>query len=188
MKYTHSTGLYLFPKAHGHQSGLKEMLQFLRSSAPGKTVSFAYVECETALHPHLTLWENLQMVMGGRNWDEAIAQIAPDCRSLATLIDNPQLPGHTASNWEKLTLALMRGVQMQSHHLLIDLNESMHEPLNMANFKKVVNQLAQNQNIFLASADSDFWMDVSHGIVKKEGYHFQIEDLTTVGLKSRRPA
>lgn len=188
MKSSHSTGLYLFPKALGHQTSLKEMLQYLRAHAPGKGVQFAYVECETALIPNLTLWENLQMVMGGLNWHEAMAQMNADCQSLASLISDPQIPGHAASSWEKLAVALIKGVQTNSQHLLIDLNEEMHAPLNLANLKKILPLLSQRQSIFLASAESDYWIDISHGIIRKEGYQFQVEDLTNIGIKTRRPA
>lgn len=187
MKNAPFTGLYLFPKISGHQIGLKEMLQFLRTHAPGKAPQFAYVECETALIPHLTIWENLQMVMGGQSWSEALAMMDPNSRTLANLIQDPFTPGHAASNWERFTLALIKGIQINSQHLLIDISEDMHTPLNLTNLKKVLVHISEKQKVFLASANSSFWLDISNGVVKKDGYKFLIEDHAT-STNTRRSA
>ena len=164
------------------------MLQFLRTHAPGKSVQFSYVECETALIPHLSLWENLQMVVGGQNWAEAISHMVPECRSLASLIQDPHTPGHEASNWERFTLGLMKGIQTNSPNLLIDLNEGQHSLFNLSNLKRILPQISEKQKVFLSSTDSTHWVDISHGIIKKNGYKFFVEELTSAKIKSRHSA
>ncbi len=170
-------GLYLFLKPSSGDTCLKDMLQFLRSQAPGKSLQFAYVETESSLIPHLSLWENLHVVLGGSSWAEFSSKLESDWTPLIKLIQHPEKKVSDANSWEKLIISLLKGTLIHSQYLLVDMNEALHTPLNLSNFKKVLVHVSQNKNVLLASSNQDMWLDSAKGIISREGYEF-----TTVKL------
>jgi hypothetical protein len=188
MNATLLNGLYLFPKTNIYHPGLREMLQFLKTHSPGKSVPFSYVECETALIPQLSLWENLKMVVGGQNWQEAITQMTPEFRSLASLISTPHILGEKASDWEKLSIGLLKAVHTKKQNLLIDINEEKFSSFNLSNFKKTLFQISANHNVILSTPNPQLWLNVSQGIIKKEGFKFLIDDQSVQKIKNLQSA
>ncbi len=185
MMSTEQAGLFLFQKAKCTDTNLKEMLQFIRSHAPGKTLQFAYVESETSLIPHLTLWENLHVVVGGSNWKEFTAQLEVDWQPLVNLVRDPNKVASEATCWDRLTVSLIKATLIKTQHILIDINEDLHSPLNLMNLKKMLTVLSKQKNVYLASANPSHWLDSSHSLVKREGYEFKIESLILEETKGR---
>lgn len=184
MMSTEQSGLFLFQKVKSSDNTLKEMLQFLRSHAPGKSLQFAYVEGETSLIPHLTLWENLHVVVGGSNWKEFTNQLEVDWHPLVNLIRNPDCVAAEASSWERLTISLIKATLIKTQHILIDINEEMHSPLNLMNLKKMLTVLSNQKNVYLATANSSLWLDSCHSMVKRDGYEFKVQRLAET-IKTR---
>lgn len=176
---------YLFSKANSDETSLKDMLQFLRSKAPGKTLQFAYVETNSSLIPHLSLWENLHVVLGGSSWKEFTAKLESEWSPLINLIQDPNLKASDASPWERLIVALLKGTLIQAQHILIDMNEDLHSPLNLSNFKKVLVHMAQQKNIMIATSQPAIWKDAATAVISRQGYEFIIEDLKAAPVKRR---
>lgn len=179
MKISEQTGLYIYSKAKAQDTSLKPMLQFLRSHSPGKNLQFAYVESETSLLPHLSLWENLHVVVGGSNWKEFSAQLEGDWQPLINLIRDPHQKAQDATVWEKLTTSLLKATLIHSSHIIIDIDEAHHTALNLLNFKKILMTLSEKKNIYVATASPDAWMDSAHTIISRKEYEFVVENLTT---------
>lgn len=179
MKISEQNGLYLFNKAQGQDTSLKPMLQFLRSHSPGRNLQFAYVESETSLLPHLSLWENLHVVVGGSNWKEFSAQLEVDWHPLVNLIRDPHQKAQEAGAWEKLTTSLLKATLIQAPHIIIDIDEALHTTLNLMNFKRMLLTLSEKKNIYVGTATPDAWMDSAHTIISRKDYEFVVENLTT---------
>lgn len=177
MKSSEQVGFYLFSKTSGHSTSLKEMLQYLRFSAPGKSLQFAYVESETSLLPHLTLWENLHVVIGGSSWKEFTASLHEEWKPLVNLIRDPNMTASEASSWERLTVALIKATLIKTDHLLIDINEESYSPLNLRYFKKILMSLSVDKNVYISTAKSTEWMDSAHSFISRENYQFVLTDL-----------
>jgi hypothetical protein len=188
MKSKLTTGFYLFSKTQATDNALKPMLQYLRSHSPGRTLQFAYVESETSLLPHLTLWENIHVVVGGSTWKEFTTQLEIDWQPLINLIRDPHMKAGEASCWEKLTTSLLKATLIQSQHILIDINEADHSTLNLMNFKKMLNNIAQKKNVFVATSAPALWLDSAHAMITKEEYKFVVKELTTDTLKTQKIA
>lgn len=188
MKSSQQLGFYLFSKSKSTDNALKPMLQYLRSHAPGRSLQFAYVESETSLLPHLTLWENLHVVVGGSNWKEFTAQLEADWHPLINLIRDPNVNAGEASCWDKLTTSLLKATLIQSQHILIDINEADHTALNLMNFKKMLSNIAQKKNVYIATSAPEMWLDSAHTMITKHDYEFVVENLNTDTLKTHKIA
>ena len=182
------TGFYLFQKSQGSSNALKEMLQFLRSDSPGRNLQFAYVEANTSLIPHLTLWENLHIVIGGSSWKEFVSQLEVDWHPLVNLIKDPDILASVATSCDKLTISLIKATLIKSQHLIVDIDQDHYSPLNFLHFKKMLIKLAQRKNILIATADTALWLDSSHSLIKKNGYEFIVEKLSLDKIKYPRSA
>ena len=188
MKNSDSTGFYLFQKSQGSDTALKEMLQFLRAESPRKSLQFAYVEGETSLLPYLTLWENLHVAVGGSSWKDFIAQLEVDWQPLVKLIKDPHQTASAATPWERLTISLIKATLIKSQHILIDINEDIYSPLNLLNFKKMLVIIAQRKEVYIATSDTTHWLDSSQGLIKRNGYEFELEVLAPQKTKRHRSA
>lgn len=182
------SGFYLFQKSQGTDNALKEMLQFLRTDSPGRSLQFAYVEAETSLIPHLSLWENLHVVVGGSNWKEFINHLEVDWHPLVKIIKDPDVLASAASAWERLTISLIKATLIKSQHILVDINETDYSQLNLLNFKKMLMTIAQQKNVYIATSNTTMWIDSSHSLVKRNGYEFVIEELSPEKIKRTRTA
>jgi hypothetical protein len=177
-------GLYLLQKGRSDQCVLKELLQLLKVQNPGKNVQFAYIEAKSSLIPHISLWENLQVAIGGDSWRDFQDHLEPEWKALAQLIRDPHLVVSDASDWERLTVSLLKGLVTESPNLLVDMNEDLHSAFNLQNFKKILLKIADRREIFLASSNPSLWLDSCHSLVSRQGYEFRIE--ATQGLISRK--
>ncbi len=180
-------GIHLFTKANGTDTSLKEMLQFIKSQIPGKSPQFAYVESETSLIPHLTLWENIQLISGGRSWQEFILSLEAEWLPM-TKITNPHRLASEATHWERLTVSLIKASLSPATYLLIDMNEQLHAPLNVQIFKKMLLTIASNKTVFVATANQPIWLDATLRIISKEGFKFEIEDFAHPKIKPLQSA
>jgi hypothetical protein len=188
MTRSDQSGFYLFHKSRSSDSTLKVMLQFLKSHGPNRSLQFAYVESETSLIPHLSLWENLQIMNGAANWNEFVANFESEWQPLLNLIQNPDLMASAAGPWERLTISLIKATLIKSNHILIDIDESMHSHLNLANFKKMLNTISEYKNIYIATSDTSQWVDSAHSLITRDGYKFVVESVTIDGSKRLRTA
>lgn len=176
-------GLYLFKKETQDAKALKELLQFLRSSAPGKGHSFSYIEAETSLHPHLSLWENLQLETGFSSWKEFQQGLKPEWSSLVNLLHRPELKAAHSEVWEKFIVSLLKGLMTPTQNLLIDMQEDLLSPLLIQNFKKSILQATSEKSVYLATANSSLWLDCAHTLVDRKEYKFEIQSMDTARLK-----
>lgn len=176
-------GLYLFKKETQDARALKELLQFLRSSAPGKSHSFSYIEAENSLHPHLSLWENLQLETGFSSWKEFNQGLKPEWISLVNLLRRPELKASHSEIWEKFIVSLLKGLLTPTQNLLIDMNEDLLSPLLIQNFKKSIFEATKEKSVFLATANSSLWLDCAHTLVDRKEYKFEIQSMDSAVLK-----
>ena len=185
-------GFYLFPKAQTTTGGqsivLKEMLQFLKSQNKGRTTPFSFVESETSLIPHLTLWENLHMVSGSSSWKEFSSQLEIEWHPLVNLIQEPNCNASEANPWDRLTISLLKAAWTQTPHILVDMNEDLHSPFNLMIFKKMLLNLAQQKHIYISSTNTSLWLDSIHSLVTREGYEFKVMELDQSLIKRHRVA
>jgi ABC-type lipoprotein export system ATPase subunit len=186
-------GFYLFPKLQSQTGGaqaivLKEMLQFLKTQHKGRNTAFTFVESETSLIPHLTLWENLHVVSGTNSWKEFSAQLEVDWLPLVNLIHEPNCKASDASAWERLTISLLKAAWTQTPHILVDMNEDLHSPFNLMIFKKMLLNLAQQKNVYIATTNTSLWLDSIHSLVTRDGYEFKILELDHSLIKRHRVA
>lgn len=176
-------GLYLFKKETPNAKALKELLQFLRSTAPGKSHSFSYIEAENSLHPQLSLWENLQLETGFATWKEFQQTLKPEWSSLVNLLRRPELKSDHAETWEKFIVSLLKGLLTPTQNLLIDMNEEVLSPLLIQNFKKSILEATKEKSVFLATSHSSLWLDCAHTLVDRKDYKFEIQSLDIAVLK-----
>jgi ABC-type branched-subunit amino acid transport system ATPase component len=176
-------GLYLFKKETQDSKVLKELLQFLRTTVPAKNASFSYIEAETSLHPHLSLSENLQLELGFESWKDFQKTMRPEWQALVTLLQRPEIKAQECEVWEKFVVSLLKGVMSPSKNLLIDMNEDLHSPFLIQNFKKSVLKATQEKTVFLATANSSLWLDCAHTIVGRKDYLFDIQTLNAEMVK-----
>lgn len=180
-------GFYLFPKDRPQAIVLKEMLQFLRTQSRGKSPSFSFVESETSLIPHLTLWENLHVVSGGQSWKEFTQTLEGEWGHLANLIQQPNGKAEESTAWERLAVSLLKAT-LTSGHVLVDIEETQHSPFNLQLFKKALVNLGQTRNVFIASANTSLWLDSVHSLVTREGFDFKVTELDQRIIKRHRIA
>lgn len=176
-------GLYLFKKESQDHKVLKDLLQFVRSHSPSKRHSFSYIEAETSLHPHLSLWENLQVETGSSNWKEFQQGLKPEWQSLVKLLKDPAGLSRDSETWERFLVSLLKGLVSPSHNLLIDMNEDLLSPFMIQQFKKSLLLATQEKNVFLASAHSSLWLDCAHSLVGRKEFKFEIEALNVENLR-----
>lgn len=171
MNLSQPFGLYLYQKERQDQQVLRDLLQLLKTSFQGKSSAFVYISSENSLLPHLTLWENLQLVSGHGSWREYSHSVKPEWNSLVRLISRPDLLARDAENWEKFTISLLKGL-MGPGHLLLDMNEDHLSPFIIQKLKHTVLALPSERHIFLATALSGLWLDCAHTLVTRKDYHF----------------
>lgn len=176
-------GIYLYQKESHDRKVLKDMLQLLRTSNPGKPNSFSYIEAETSLHPHLSLWENLQLEIGPSSLKELEMTLRPEWLALLSLINQPNQLTKDAPTWEKFTASLLKGLMNPSQNLLIDMNEDLFTPFILQSFKKSVIDATKHKTIYLASGHSGLWLDCAHTLVGRREYEFEIQLLDQETIK-----
>lgn len=176
-------GLYLYRKEMPDLTVLKDLLQFLRTNSRSAGNSFSYIEAKTSLHPHLTLWENLQLEVGTRSWNEFQQELKPEWLSLIKLIKDPHRKTSEAQTWECFMVSLLKGLLIPSQNLLIDMNEDLLSPFMIQQFKKCVLLATKEKTVYLATANSSLWMDCAHTMVSRKEYKFEILDLDAENLK-----
>jgi ABC-type uncharacterized transport system ATPase subunit len=183
MEQSKPFGIYLFSKERQGQHVLKDLLQFLKSLAPGKPASFAYVEAQTSLIPDLSLWENLHLEAGGGSWLETAEGAAPEVQQLMRLVLNPEKVAQEAESWERFSVSLMKAVLMPAPNVIIDMNEELLSPLLIQNLKQTLLKISANKRIFFASARPALWLDCSHSMVVRKDYQFEIQPLDQESIK-----
>lgn len=188
MKSSDQPGLNLFTKGKARDTVLKQMLQYLRACSVGRSLQFAYVESETSLIPHLTLWENLHVSTGGNSWQEFLRQAEADWRPLINLIKDPFIKAADATSWERFTVSLINALVSNSPHVLIDMNEESHTELNLQNLKKLLHLLCEKKKVLVATAKPELWVDTAACLISRSGYEFVVQDLNTSPLKTRQSA
>jgi hypothetical protein len=171
-------GLCLYQKEKKEALVLKDLLQLLRTYAPTKASSFAYVSSESSLLPNLTLWENLKLETGGTDWSDFKKSLKPEWLSLVSLLKSPDQITQKSEPWEKFAVSLLKAVLGPSRHILIDMNEDHLSTFMVKALKNACCQAAStDKSITLASATSGLWLDCAHSIVKRNGYEFVTEEL-----------
>lgn len=183
MNTTRPLGIYLFLKQTQNNMVLKDLLQFLKTTSPGRGNSFSYIEAETSLHPNLSLWENIQLEIGPTNWKEFQSDLRPEWCALVNLIKDPQLQSQDAQVWERFLVSFLKGLLTPTQHLLIDVNEELLTPLLIQNLKKTVLHASQEKTVFLATANSSLWLDCAHSIVDRKEYKFEVRSLDADKIK-----
>lgn len=176
-------GLYLYRKESQDSKVLKDLLQFLRTEAPGRSISFSYIEAETSLHPNLSLWENLQIEIGPTNWKEFHSSLKPEWSPLINLLKDPSVPSQNAQIWERFVISLLKGLMTPTQNLLIDMNEDLLSPFLIQHFKRSVLEATKEKTVFLATANSSLWLDCAHTIVSRIEYKFALEKLDSENIK-----
>ena len=170
-------GLYLYKKQSLTQPALKDLLQFLKTVAPAQANSFSFVEGETSLHPHLSLWENLQLETGAGCLRELQGTLNSEYQALVNLLQGPAIPCREAQTWERFLVSLLKGLISPSRNLLIDMNEELLSPHLIQSFKRNVLLGASKKTVFLASANTSLWLDCAHSLVDRKEYRFEVETL-----------
>lgn len=186
MNSTRPIGVYLFKKTTQDSKALKELLQFLRSSSPGKSHNFSYIEAETSLHPHLSLWENLQLEVGFSHSNDFQSSLKPEWSSLIKLIKRPSIQTDKAEIWEKFVVSLLKGLIIPTQNLLIDINENQLSPFLIQQFKSSILEATKEKNVFLASAESTLWIDCAHTLVERNEYKFETKSMEQDQIKKSR--
>lgn len=183
MGHDKSFGLYLYKKNQQNQHSLKDLMQLLKTTAPAKQQSFSYIEAKTSLHPHLSLWENLQLEIGHDNWKEFNANLKPEWQSLVKLIKNPERLTLEAETWEHFLVSLIKGISIQSQNLLIDINEELFSPFLIQQFKKSILEATKQKTVFLATANTSLWLDCAHTLVNRNEFVFESQTLNVDQIK-----
>ncbi|MFP5384531.1 MAG: hypothetical protein ACLGHN_00535 [Bacteriovoracia bacterium] len=176
-------GFYLFTKSSRDHKVLKDLLQFVKTVSPGKGNSFSYIEAETSLHPHLSLWENLQLEAGISSVKDLTHLLKPEQSALVNLLKRPDMKSKDAEIWEKFLVSLLKGLISPSHNLLIDMNEELLSPFLIQSFKRAVLHSTDSKVVYLASANSSLWLDCAHTIVGRKEYQFEIQSLNAEMIK-----
>jgi ABC-type branched-subunit amino acid transport system ATPase component len=171
-------GLYLFKKQSKEHLVLKEMLQFVKTVSPASTLSFSYVEANDSLHPHLSLWENLQLVMAGvSSWKELCQELIPEQQAMLNLLKEPTKKVKDAEKWEKFIVSFFKAILGPARNVLIDMNEEIISPFLIQGLKNIVLSCMETKTIYLASSNMSIWLDCAHSVVNKIEYKFEIETL-----------
>lgn len=176
-------GLYLLTKQSQNVKVLKELLQFVKTVAPSRCISFSYIEAETSLHPELSLWENLQLEAEVRTWSELEKCLKPEQSALAKFLSSPDKKCRDSESWEKIVTSLLKGLMSSSQNLLIDMNEELLSPFLIRSFKKTVLEATASKNVYLATANTSFWLDCAHTLVGRKEYRFELTTLSQGTLK-----
>jgi len=185
MKKDLPSGLYLYRKNSHEHTALKEMLQFVKTVSPSSALSFSYVEAHDSLHPHLSLWENLQLVIAGvSSWKELYQGLIPEQQALLNLLKEPYKKVKDAEVWEKFIVSFLKAVLGPSKNILIDMNEELISPFLIEGLKKMVLSCMDTKRVYLASANMPVWLDCAHSIVKRIEYKFEVEPLDPVIIKT----
>jgi hypothetical protein len=185
MNIEKSYGLYLYKKSSKERTALNDLLQFLRTIAPGEGRSFSYIEASHSLHPELSLWENLQLELGFGNWREFGMSLKPEQQALLRLLEDPNKKVHLSEQWEKLLISLLKALANPSRNLLIDMNEDVLSPFLIQNIKRTILNSAGSKTVYLASANTSLWLDCAHSIVDRHHYQFIVESLDTEALRKK---
>ena len=176
-------GLSLYRKQDQNHKVLKDLLQYLKTTSRVNGHSFSYIEAETSLHPHLSLWENIQVEMGPVSFKEFQHSLNPELSSLLNLLKNTDKKTSEADVWEKFLVSLMKGIMGPSQNLLIDLNEEVIPTLMIQHFKKCILLATKKKQVYLATANSSLWLDCAHTIVTRKEFKFSIEILDSENVK-----
>lgn len=158
------------------------MLQFLKSQAPGKSRSFSYIEGETSLHPHLSLWENLQLEAGAGSVKDYTSLLRPEHEALFRLLKTTETKANEANYWENFITSFLKAITGPSMHLLVDINEQQLSPILIQQLKKNILTTSSEKVVFIATANTSLWLDCAHTIVKRNNFDFVMEELDADGI------
>lgn len=183
MNSTKPFGLYLFQKSSNDVLALKDMLQYLKSTSPGKRHSFAYIEAETSLHPNLSLWENLQIETGPVTIKDYSENLKPDQVALIRLLKDMDKKTSEAEIWEKFIVSFIKGQINPAQNLLIDFNESILSPFIIQKMKQTIIQASDEKNILVASAHTALWLDCAHTLIERKDFEFETKSLDVQNLR-----
>lgn len=166
-------GIHIYLKDNQSHSILRDLMQIHKTQCPRGP--FAFIASDSLL-PHLSLWENFQLVSGGHNWQEVLSSSTKEEQALMRLIKNPNLMTNEAHPWEQFIISLLKGLKTKGN-LLIDMKEEELSPMMVQLFKKIFIQ--SKRNIIIASQCSSVWLDCSSRIYYKKDYTIHIEELDT---------
>lgn len=175
--------IFLFKKDAEERTVLKDLLQFLKTMAPGSGNSFSYVEAQTSLLPQLSLWENLQIESGLGSWKDYQSSLTPEQLALVQLIKNPLTLSAKAQGWEKFIVSFLKAAANPSRHLLLDMNELHLSPFLLQGLKVNILSVAQKKNLILATARPAQWEECAHTLVERNNYHFIQTEMTIKPFK-----
>ena len=176
-------GICLFEKDSMEQNALRVLMQLVRSQNLGRALNFSFVEAQSSLLPDLSLWENIQLELGGQAWGDLHDNMNASWKYLMNLIIDPNLKASAAQDWERFAVSLLKGIAGKNNHLLIDVNEKLLSPLVLKHFRSVIMESAEQKNIYVASAHTSVWLDCAHAIVKRKTFEFETEILDLENIK-----
>ena len=183
MNFEKQFGLYLYKKESQDSKVLKDLLQFLKTNSRGSSHSFSYIEAETSLHPHISLFDNLQIELGPSNWKDFHQTLKPEFASLVNLLKNPEMMTKDAEDWEKFIVSLIKGLMTPTQNLLIDMNENVLSPFMIQNLKKSILGSTKDKTVYLASANSSLWLDCAHTVVDRKEYKFEVQKFDSENIR-----
>lgn len=175
-------GLCIFKKESQNSRVLRDLLQYIKSTGPGKKSSFAYIDAETSLHPNLSLWENLQIEIGPSQWIDFQSSLKPEWLSLVNLIQDPTKHSAKAKSWECFIISLLKGLITPAQNLLLDLNEEDLSPFLIGLLKRSVLNTT-DKSVFIATANPSLWIDCAHTIVDRRDFKFDVTILNSTEIK-----
>lgn len=176
-------GFYLYKKGTEKSVALKDLLQLLRSHNSKGAHSFSYIEAKSSLHPHLSLWENLQLEIGNGSWEEFKKDLKPEWIALVNLVKEPYQLASKSAPWECFVISLLKGLMLPSQHLLIDMQEDVLSPFMIQQLKKAVLEATKEKVVYLASAHTSLWLDCAHTLVDRKQFLFVSESLDHESIK-----
>jgi hypothetical protein len=176
-------GICLFEKETTEQNALRSLMQLVRTQNVGRALNFSFVEAQSSLLPDLSLWENVQLELGGLDWRDLQEGVSANWQHLMNLITDPHLKASEAQHWERFAISLLKGTAGKNSHLLIDVNEKLLSPLVLKHFRNIIMDSATQKNVLVASAHTSVWLDCAHAIVKRKSYEFETEILDLENIK-----
>lgn len=175
--------MYVYHKERQNMNVLKELLQLMKVSSPSRTASFFYIESTNSHMAHLTLWENLQLVVGIDSWKEYLLVADPDHKSLLNLMARPHIKAAEADPWELFLVSLLKALAVPGLHLLVNMNEDELSPFMVQTFKNALVKAADQRHVYLATHTPALWLDCAHSLVKRKEYQFVVQELNEVLIR-----
>jgi|GEM_PF-7046142 len=166
-------GLILYRNSQLKPTYFRELLLLAKYYADGKTVPFSFADHETSLHQQMSLWENIQLETGFRNWNEVLNHTKEHFPYLSQIKMDLEKKVSDSTSFEIIFTSFLKAQFANNEVTIVEISDHLYTEKELKFLQKFFVDAGKNKKIYLRSTCPDSWENVADDVVEKHDHQFQ---------------